>query len=334
MALFAVAALALVYRFVLVDTGRRAAAFAVVVAFLLCPTAWISAKAVLSEPMFLFASLGALVYHQARLADGRGTWQQWSILGLLLAATVLTRIVGATLVAALVVYLGVRGLRERRWPWPRTSWRLPWCPRSLLLGLWRVLRPIAAEDSYERVSTAMAQSWTYGTGLMASMSANSVLAGWVASFTAEASVGTAAIAATLVVAVLAAIGLVTPPACATSWTRGTSRSRSAWSTDGCSARTTPAACSIPLLPLLLFYAGQAVAEGCARLGRRQWTPAAVGAAGLVMALGLRARDRAGRAEGPRSRARIPGQARGGCPTSPTTTRRSTCSAAARSRAST
>ena len=40
----------------------------------------------------------------------------------------------------------------------------------------------------------------------------------------------------------------------------------------------------PILPLLLFYAGQAVADGCMRLGRRQWAPAAVGAAGLVMAL--------------------------------------------------
>ena len=281
-ALFAVAALALAYRFALVDTGRRSAAFAVVVAFLLCPTAWISAKAVLSEPMFLAASLAALAYHQSRLADGRGTWQQWSILGLLLAATVLTRIVGATLVAALIVHLGIRGLRERRWV-ASHELALAVVPSMALLGLWRVLRPIAAQDSYERVSSAMAQSWTYGTGFMASMSANSVFAGWVASFTAEASVGTAATAATIVVAILAAIGLVLRLA----------RNRlDAWYVaislgvvyGWVFSEDNTRRLLYPLLPLLLLYAGQAVAAGCTRLGRRQWTPAAVGAAGLVMAL--------------------------------------------------
>jgi 4-amino-4-deoxy-L-arabinose transferase-like glycosyltransferase len=281
-ALFAVGSLVLAYRFVLVDTGRRSAAFAVVVAFMLCPTAWISAKAVLSEPMFLFASLAALAYHQSQLADARGTWQQWSILGLLLAAAVLTRIVGATLVAALVVYLGVRGLRERRWV-ASHELALAVVPSIALLGLWRLLRPIAAQDSYERVSTAMAQSWTYGTGFMASMSANSVLAGWVASFTAEAGVGAAATAATIVVAILAAIGLVLRLARnrLDAWYVAISLGVVyAWVFSEDNTRRL----LYPLLPLLLLYAGQAVAEGCARLGRRQWIPAAIGVAGLVMAL--------------------------------------------------
>jgi hypothetical protein len=281
-ALFAVAALALAYRFVFLDTGSRAAAFGVVAAFILCPTAWISAKGILSEPMFLCVSLAALGYHQVRLADGRGVWQSWLVLGLLLAATVLTRIVGVTLVAALLVQLGIQGWRERRWP-PLAHVALAVMPATILLALWTWLRPFATEDSYMRVSGAMVTSWSNSLALMAKTSAQSVLGGWVASFTADSDVGMAAKGASLVVAFLALSGMIH---------RLLLNRLDAWYValsivvlfGWVFSEDNSRRLLYPLLPLMLFHAGQIVVEMCRGIGRPRWAPAAVGATGIVLAV--------------------------------------------------
>jgi 4-amino-4-deoxy-L-arabinose transferase-like glycosyltransferase len=279
-ALLAVGALALAYRFVLRETGRRSAAFLLVVAFVLCPTAWISAKGILSEPMYLFASLWALVYFQQRLEDGSGDWRPWLAFGFLLAGAFFTRVVGATIVAALVAWFAVRAL-ERRWP-PRAA-LLAFVPIGVLLPLWLWLRPVAYQDSYQRVATNMSTSWNQATGLMASVSGNSVLAGWVASFTADANVGMAALVAVGLVAVLAAAGL---------WLRLVANRLDAWYVAislgvvvwWVFSEDNTRRLLYPLLPLLLFYAGGAIVAACRRLGRGLWAPYALGAAGAVMAL--------------------------------------------------
>ena len=85
--------------------------------------------------------------------------------------------------------------------------------------------------------------------------------------------GTAATAATIVVAVLAAIGLVI---------RLVRNKLDAWYValslgvvyGWVFSEDNTRRLLYPILPLLLFYAGQAVAEACMRLGRRQWATGA------------------------------------------------------------
>ena len=62
-ALFAAFALAPLYLFTWRESGRRDAAFLLAAVFLLTPVAWVSAKGILSEPLFLLTSLCALAWH-------------------------------------------------------------------------------------------------------------------------------------------------------------------------------------------------------------------------------------------------------------------------------
>lgn len=282
-ALAAAAGVLLAYRFALRDTGRRDAAFLLALAVVLCPTAWISAKGVLSEPLFLCASLGCLVYFQSRLEAGGGTARQWLVFGLLLAAAVLTRVVGATLLAALVAHTVLRSIGTRS----RPDWRhlaLALVPPVALAGIWIALKPIALEDSYGRVSTAMAGSWVHATALMAEFSSKSIFDGWVASFNADAQVGMAARIVAALAGVLGLGGMVLRLA----------RNRfDAWYVAISLAvvfgwvfsEDNTRRLLYPLLPLLLLYAGQAVAWLCARRASlARHAPRAVGLAALVLAL--------------------------------------------------
>src|SRR5258706_9229270 len=65
-AAFAIVAIASVYRFVLEVTGRRDAAIAVTAVFMLTPSAWLSVKGILSEPLYLAVSMEALRLHARR----------------------------------------------------------------------------------------------------------------------------------------------------------------------------------------------------------------------------------------------------------------------------
>jgi len=69
-ALFTAAGALLAYVFAWRETGRRDAAFALALAFLACPTTWVSAKGILSEPMFLCASMATLDCFQGRFERG------------------------------------------------------------------------------------------------------------------------------------------------------------------------------------------------------------------------------------------------------------------------
>ena len=280
-ALAAAAGVLLAYRFALRDTGRRDAAFLLALAVVLCPTAWISAKGILSEPLFLCASLGCLVFFQSRLEAGTGSTRQWAVFGVLLAAAVLTRVVGATLLAALVVHVALRSIGTRS----RPDWRhlaLALVPAAVLAGIWTVLKPIALEDSYGRVSTAMAGSWVHATALMAEFSSKSIFDGWVASFNADAQVGVAARVVAAAAGVLGLAGMVLRLA----------RNRlDAWYVaisllvvfGWVFSEDNTRRLLYPLLPLLLLYAGHAIAWLLARYRLAGHAPRAVGLAALVMA---------------------------------------------------
>lgn len=281
-AAFAGLALVLIYRFALRETGRRDAAFLLVLAFLLCPTAWVSAKGILSEPMYLFASLACLAYFQDRFGECRPSDVNWLLLGLLLAITVLTRVVGAALVAALLLHVGTRSLATRTRPAAR-GLALAVLPSTVLVALWLALRPVAAEDTYHRVSTAMLGAWFTDPGRMAAISAASVFDGWVASFTADAGVGLAARVATAAIGLLGLAGLAlrlrenrldawyvaVSLAIAFGWVFSEDNTRRL---------------IYPLLPLLLLYAAQAVVWAMVRVGQADQASRAIGVAAAVMGI--------------------------------------------------
>lgn len=281
-ALLAACGAGLAYCFILRETANRAIAFAVAVAFLLCPTAWVSAKGILSEPMYLCTSLACLVYFQGRLEGARGTSLQWLLLGALLAATVLTRVVGATLVAAVVIHVVVTSIAARKRP-ALVALAFALLPSVLLVGAWIALKPVAVQDSYERVSTAMAQSWYLSPGLMAKFSLNSIFDGWLATFTADAQVGNVARVVAALCGALALAGMTV---------RLGRNKLDAWYVALSLAvifgwvfsEDNTRRLLYPLLPLLLFYAGVAIHWLLARYRLEEHSPKAIGVAGLVLAL--------------------------------------------------
>ena len=283
-AVLAAAGVLLAYAFAWHLTGRRDAALALAAAFLACPTTWVSAKGILSEPMFLCASLAAILHFQRRIEPGAATTRGWLVLGVLLAATVLTRVVGAALVLALLLHWGVRARRREALPRP-VQIAAALLPAAALVLAWIALRPVAAQDSYQRVSTAMVKSWAGATGIMGQVSAKTILDGWVASFTADASVGGAGVAVAVGVALLALAGLVRRlrENRLDAWYAAVSLAVVTWWVFG---EDNTRRLLFPLLPLLLFYAGDAIAAACRAAGRGIYAPRAIGMAGAVLAIAV------------------------------------------------
>jgi hypothetical protein len=281
-ALFAAAGVLLTYAFAWHASGRRDVAFGLAIAFLACPTTWVSAKGILSEQMFLCVSLATILYFQFRIEPGAAKTRHWLALGLLLAATVLTRVVGVALVLALLIHVAMRARRRETLP-TLAQLAAALAPAAVLVPTWIALRPAAAQDSYQRVSTAMAQSWAGSTGLMGQVSSKTILDGWLASFTADANVGLVGLAVAIAVAVLALAGLVRRLAMnrLDAWYAAVSLAVVAWwvfSEDNTRRLL------FPLLPLLLFYAGDAIVAGCRRAGRSANAPHALAVAGTVLAI--------------------------------------------------
>jgi len=69
-ALCAIAALVLLYRFAALVLASDRAGLAVVVLFLLTPTAWVGILPLQSETLYLLISLGALLWHAGRMEEG------------------------------------------------------------------------------------------------------------------------------------------------------------------------------------------------------------------------------------------------------------------------
>jgi len=184
-ALFAVAGIVLLQRYAAARLRSDRAGLAIALAFLATPTAWISTKGILSEPMYLFVSLAALHFH-ARRIEGRDTRPADALaFGALVAAAMLTRAAGVALLAAYVLQVAWSALVHRSRP-----------PRPALLVLivavasqllWLVLRPAGA-DAYARTGSGMIASWIERPALMLGIGAPAFLDGWIASFASDADV--------------------------------------------------------------------------------------------------------------------------------------------------
>ena len=144
---------------------------------------------------------------------------------------------------------------------PAAGARLALVPPVAARRLWLALKAVGGRGSYQRVSHGDGRRLGRRPGADGRGRSTSVFEGWIASFIAERRWAIVrAHRSRRRSAVLGARGTVLRLARNRARRAGTSLDlardhRSA----GSSARTIPAGCSIPLLPLLLFYAGEALA---------------------------------------------------------------------------
>ena len=258
-AAFAVAALPLIYRFAWQVLGRGEAALGVVLGFLLAPATWLAAKQLGAEPAFLAASLGALVYFEARGASGpRERW----ILGALLAAAVLARTAGFALVAAFAVRMAIRALADRKPPPAADAMALA-LPVAAAAA-WIVLRPLEGRDIYALNAGGFAQRWMEAPGTMLLQSGEVLARGWVAAFALDSTLSGPAAAALCAFAILCLAG---------TWLRLRRNRPDGWYVVFSIAMLAPVFFGeqtarrylYPLLPVLLVHAGVALAALAPRL---------------------------------------------------------------------
>src|SRR5258708_19318269 len=128
-----VLALPLISRYASLQLGRDSAGLAIVVLFLLTPTAWISLKGILSESLYLVLAMASVLWYETRLADGRTRPIAALAFGVLLACAYLPRVAGLALILAYAVHVGLR-LAGHSQP-PSSPLLLPRVPVVALLGL-------------------------------------------------------------------------------------------------------------------------------------------------------------------------------------------------------
>ena len=182
-AAFAVAALPLVARFAALRLASDWAGFCLAAAFLALPTAWLSAKGVLSETLYLFVSFAALLAHERWIAPGGATARRYAAFGVLLALAYAARAAGIVLLAAFVVHELLGYARARRMP--RGAW-LAIVPTVLLVAAWALLRP--GGHMYGETVRALAGAWWSDPVSTLRIAGERVAAGWIASFVAEGTV--------------------------------------------------------------------------------------------------------------------------------------------------
>lgn len=182
-AAFAIASVLVLQRYGALRLRSEAAGILLVAGFLLTPSAWVSIKGILSEPMYLFVSLVGLHVH-ARLEVRRDVRPSaWLAFGGLLAAAILTRAAGLALVAAFVAAAALRALRRT----DRHAWApfLALVPVALSLGAWIALRPTTGTDNYEHTAGTLFHDWLRNPGLLLGLAARFFFEGWTSSFTVE-----------------------------------------------------------------------------------------------------------------------------------------------------
>jgi hypothetical protein len=182
-AAFAALSVALLGRYAAIRLEGHGAGVALALAFLMLPTAWISVKGILSESMFLAISLGALHFHEVRVARDRPGVGTYLFFGVLLAAAILTRVVGIMLAAAYAAHLAVAFLahRDRR----AAAW-LPLAPAAVLVGSWMALRP--GGHVYGFTLGKVLAAWIDNPVRALETAGVAFSNGWLASFMADATV--------------------------------------------------------------------------------------------------------------------------------------------------
>lgn len=203
-AAFAAASVLLVARYAALRLESDWAGFWVAAAFLALPTAWIGAKGILSEPLFLALSMGALLAHEKWLARGEGRAGAYLAFGVLVGLAHSTRAAGITLVAAFVVHEAVRAVSARRMPPARAALAL--LPVAAFALAWVMVRP--GGHVYASTIRSVALAWLEEPLRSARVTSEMLSGGWLATFVAEGGVSGAVRAALFAVGVIALAGSV------------------------------------------------------------------------------------------------------------------------------
>jgi len=282
-AAFAIVAIASVYRFVFEVTGRRDAAIAVAAVFMLTPTAWLSVKGILSEPLYLVVSMEALRV-QARRSRGAPRTVDFLLVGAALGLAYLTRTAAIALLAAYGMHALLRWWRERD---ARAG--LAFLPAIAMAAAWIAVRPEVA-GGYAATTSAIAQAWVSHFGVLAREAPALLFGGWTSSFTGVSSFTTDQAVPFGVRAALAMAGIA---AIAGAVIRARANALDGWYVLASLAlllgwvfdEENMRRLLYPLLPLLLLQCGFALGAACRRFGwERHSRLANAIVAGFAMAL--------------------------------------------------
>jgi len=199
----AAAALVAIFAFAARTTLDRRTAGALVAAFLLTPSAWISTLGILSDPQYLLLSFVALAM-AARPGRDRSLARTLTF-GAVLAAAALTRSAAAALVAAYALHVAIRVAR-RETP-ARTAW-LPLAMVAAAVVAWTALRVPLVGENYGLVLRNV-RAWIARdpAGFVEAI-ARQLAGGWIASFTADPAVAPPVRAFYLALGAVSAVGAV------------------------------------------------------------------------------------------------------------------------------
>jgi len=269
-----VLALPLVYRFASRELGGEAPGLAVVLAFVLMPTAWITLKGIMSESLYLFLAMASLAFFQARVEGREASPGDRLAFGLLLGLACLSRALGVALVLAYGAHCAVRLATGREKP--RAGLLVPLAPVGAMLAAWYVLRPTAGSDAYLRAAAQVLAAWREDPAPMLVTSLANLASGWIASFSSQAHVSSIVDALALAVGAAALAGTAL---------RLRRNRLDAWFVLASVAIVVPWVFSVentrrliyPLLPLLLLAAGDLVRWGIDRAAASRWSRAQVAA---------------------------------------------------------
>ena len=201
----AVASLVLVHLYARERLSGEAGALAVTVLFLLLPGMWLGLVGILSESTYLALSLAALLYEAKRVRP-ESPARVYAILGLWIAAALLSRTAGFALVAAYGAKLVLGAVRRRRLPIARL-----WLPLVIVLAAqlaWLWLRPTLAVPAYQQTMGQLAELWLHQSASTFAESWQYLSRAWIGVFAADAASGSRAAMLFGLVALAALAGAV------------------------------------------------------------------------------------------------------------------------------
>jgi 4-amino-4-deoxy-L-arabinose transferase-like glycosyltransferase len=136
-------------------TASARLGFIAALVYALLPGTWLNAKGILSEYPFMALVFAALAYH-AHLGARVPSRRESLVLGSLLAAVLLTRNVGAALLAAIAAAELLRAVRLRDAARLKSLAMVP-VIAVVPIALWLWLRPLAGDDAYVASGGVMLQ---------------------------------------------------------------------------------------------------------------------------------------------------------------------------------
>jgi hypothetical protein len=193
----------LVARYAALRLDSQWGGFWVAIAFLALPTAWIGAKGILSETLYLALTMAALWAHRRWLEGGEGGARAYLAFGLLLGLAHATRAAGIALVAAFVVQEAVRAASARR---VRAIAGLALLPVAAFALAWALARP--GGHVYGNTIRSVAQVWLEHPLRSAKVTSEMLSGGWLATFVAEGAVSMPVQVALFAVGAVALAGAV------------------------------------------------------------------------------------------------------------------------------